>query len=291
MVEQAAHTRHAAGSIPASAMTSTVSRVDDQRMQRVMAFIIRYLYAAGSCGYLFTVGWLFAKHRPLLSAIGAHFGYATSTHRAMLPTLALSAVAPEQTAIQLREPIAVDGNVSALELMVIAKLIRHHLPRQLFEIGTFDGRTTLNMAANAPEGATVYTLDLPRGHTGVTRYPLDPSERVYVEPPPVGLRYTGTDVEHQITPLFGDSATFDFSPFVNRVDFVFVDGSHAYDYVLSDSRRARQLLREGRGVILWHDYAIWDGVTRALNELYMEAREFQDLKHIEGTSLVCLIAT
>jgi len=42
---------------------------------------------------------------------------------------------------------------------------------------------------------------------------------------------------------------------------------------------------------LWHDYGTpyWEGVTRALNDLYSSAGEFKKLKHIRGTSLVCLI--
>ena len=74
------------------------------------------------------------------------------------------------------------------------------------------------------------------------------------------------------------------------MDFVFVDGSHSYEYVLNDSRLARRLLRkDGDGIIVWHDYGAWRGVTRALNALYRRDSVFQGLKHIEGTTLVyCL---
>jgi hypothetical protein len=40
---------------------------------------------------------------------------------------------------------------------------------------------------------------------------------------------------------------------------------------------------------LWHDYGKWQGVTRALEELYRNAPKFASLKHIDGTSLVCLV--
>jgi hypothetical protein len=93
----------------------------------------------------------------------------------------------------------------------------------------------------------------------------------------------------KICQLYGDSATFDFTPFFG-MDFIFIDGSHSYEYVLNDSRKAIQLLREGKGVILWHDYATewWEGVTKALNDLYLNDSEFKDLKWIAGTSLVYL---
>ena len=38
------------------------------------------------------------------------------------------------------------------------------------------------------------------------------------------------------------------------------------------------------GVVVWHDYGIWEGVTKALEE--MEQRERLGLTHIRGTSLV-----
>jgi hypothetical protein len=63
----------------------------------------------------------------------------------------------------------------------------------------------------------------------------------------------GTNVAPKITRLLGDSAAYDFRPFHETVDLVFIDGSHAYGYVLRDSATAMSLLRES-GIILWHDY-------------------------------------
>ena len=72
---------------------------------------------------------------------------------------------------------------------------------------------------------------------------------------------------------------------------IFVDGAHSYEYVLHDSRHALKLLKDGKGLILWHDYdkIWWIGLTNALNELYTEQNEFGGAMHINGTSLVCLI--
>ena len=87
----------------------------------------------------------------------------------------------------------------------------------------------------------------------------------------------------RITQLHGDSATFDFTPYEDRCDLVFVDGSHAYEYTVKDTETAFRLKRPG-GVIIWHDYGVWEGVTRALEEF--ERRTNAGLKHIHGTSLV-----
>jgi hypothetical protein len=204
------------------------------------------------------------------------------------PPLSLPSVTPGDlvsfdTPIHVSEDI-VSGNTSLLENVVINKLVQHRHPRRIFEIGTFDGRTTLTMAANAPK-ADIFTLDLPPDHANAL--PLAPNDRRYIDKPESGGRFKGTPYAQRITQLFGDSATFDYRPFDHSVDVVFVDGSHAYDYVRSDSEAALRMATPG-GLILWHDYGAWDGVTRALNELHQCDPRFRDARHIAGTSLATL---
>ena len=87
----------------------------------------------------------------------------------------------------------------------------------------------------------------------------------------------------RIIQLYGDSAQFDWSPHLGRAGLVFVDGSHAYDYVIADSDTAFRLVAK-KGMVIWHDYGVWDGVTRALEEI--EASRYLGLRHVRGTSLV-----
>jgi len=44
-----------------------------------------------------------------------------------------------------------------------------------------------------------------------------------------------------------------------------------------------RLVRPG-GIVLWHDYGVWPGVTRALDEL--EAARRFGLANVRGSSLV-----
>jgi hypothetical protein len=71
------------------------------------------------------------------------------------------------------------------------------------------------------------------------------------------------------------------------MDLVFIDGSHTYDYVISDTMTAMKLLRHKKGVIIWHDYG-WYEVIKALNEFYTEGGIYAEMKNIEGTSLAFL---
>ena len=66
-------------------------------------------------------------------------------------------------------------------------------PGVLFEIGTFDGRTTLNLAAHSRDEARVYTLDLPRAGMDAAGLPLALHDRKYVDKAESGVRFHGAD--------------------------------------------------------------------------------------------------
>lgn len=178
------------------------------------------------------------------------------------------------------------GHITEFELKVICQIIRKYQPMRIFEIGTFQGRTTLNMALNAPK-AQIFTLDLPAEELSDTKMQIEKAEEAYVNKTLSGERFLNHPAQKNIEQLFGDSATFDFSPYYNSIDLMFVDGSHAYEYVINDTDRALKLVRKG-GIILWHDYTNWTGVRDGLNQFYKDKAEFKGLSHIGGTSIVMM---
>ena len=214
-------------------------------------------------------------------------------HASLLPKVDFSVICPpDDYELKMLEPKVVDGNVSIYELFVINSLVRMTSPNRLFEFGTFNGRTALNRAANSPAQARIHTLDLSTTDLPDTKFKLDQIEKKFVEKPASGEKFVGRSESAKIIQILGDSARFDFAPYFGQIDFVFVDASHAYEYVLNDSQVALGLLRDARGVILWHDYGRpqwWPGVTRALDELQKNSPPFANLTHIEGTSLACLM--
>lgn len=178
------------------------------------------------------------------------------------------------------------GHITEFELKVICELVIEYRPGTIFEIGTFQGRTTLNMALNAPE-ARIYTLDLPSAELNTTRLTIEEEEKLYVDKDVSGERFLNHPAREHIIQLFGDSATFDFSPYHDTIDFMFVDGSHAYEYVLNDTEAALKMVRKG-GLIVWHDYTNWIGVQRGLNHYFQTNPSFANMRHIGGTSMVML---
>jgi predicted O-methyltransferase YrrM len=97
--------------------------------------------------------------------------------------------------------------------------------------------------------------------------------------------YSGSDVASKITQLFGDSKRFDETPHLGKCDLVFVDGSHAYSYVKSDSEKALRMLRPG-GLLLWHDYDKGNIATGDVYKYLNELSKVRPLHHIDDTSLV-----
>lgn len=253
-----------------------------------------YLTALAAGIYIFTIGWLLRGNRVLIKTIHDHFFSGTEKMCSpIIPKIKQEELLDNNAPVMLHELKSENGNVTLLELTVISNILKSSKPKTVFEFGTFNGRTTLNLAANAPEGALVYTLDLPRENLHKTQLRVEIDDKLFIEKAESGVKYKSNRdaVKAKIIQLYGDSAAFDFSPYENTIDFVFVDASHSYEYVLNDSKKALRLLRDGRGIILWHDYGkleYWPGLMKALNELFKQDAIFKELRHIEGTSLLYL---
>lgn len=258
------------------------------KVGKLVHHLARLLATAGACLYLFTIGLIQKKHRPLLREVEVLIGTRCFT-RQYVPPVEITSLAADRVSLCLCEQAGVFGNIQFFELLVLVELIQTSKPMACFEIGTFDGRTTLNMAANTPEETLIYTLDLPRDQMGRTVFPLDPLDLDVLDKEMSGVRYRGTAWENKVQQLYGDSANFDYTPYQGKIDFVFIDGSHTYEYVLSDSRNAITLLRGGKGIILWHDYTTWPEVRKAVNYLRATDPRFANTRYIKDTSFACLI--
>lgn len=265
-------------------------------MNDLPVFIRRYVQSLAGCAYLFAGGVLRQKHRSLLYTLCRHFGFERETvdpnakPAPTVPQVLAAEIIRDDTTVRLSRIADVAGNITPTELMIIAAFVRQLKPAVCFEIGTFDGRTTENMAANQSEAGQCYTLDLPPEGADHAALPLASGDKTYIDKPVSGARISTQTRTGKITQLYGDSGTFDFSPYYNRVDVMFVDGSHSYEYVLSDTEAAWKMVKPG-GLILWHDYDSrwWPGVTRALNQLQSQDPRFLSIRNITNTALCFLV--
>jgi predicted O-methyltransferase YrrM len=181
---------------------------------------------------------------------------------------------------------SVAGNVSEFEIVCLCALVRHLQPSLILEIGTFNGNTTLQLAANSPASSKVYTLDLPWETSELSN--ADPDDIAFIRSRKRrALRFANTEEESRIRCLYGDSLSVNFSDLIGgqKADLIFIDAGHSYQCVKNDSDKSFSVLNKG-GVIVWHDYgASWPAVYRYLEEL----SETKTLRNIEGTELVVYV--
>ena len=249
-------------------------------------FLPKYAKGLLTCVYLFTFGVAKASNRLFIYQLCRRFGWKVDEYPPEIPQVPLSRFLTSDVAVRLTQLVVAPGNVSLTELTVISAMCATRRPATIFEIGTFDGRTTLNLAENSPP-ETHSTRSTCRQASWTRPRTFSHREDAFVRKGASGARFMGSPHVARITQLSGDSATFDFLPYHGGIDLVFVDASHAYEYVLADSRTALALVRPG-GCIVWHDYGTgdWPGVNRALNELRRTEPRLEHLQWIEGTSLV-----
>ncbi len=180
--------------------------------------------------------------------------------------------------IELTSCIRNEWQTTLVELAVIVGFVKKRAPESIFEIGTFDGRTTLAMHLNSSQ-SQIHTIDLPGGTEN------SPGGN---EP---GYLFHGRQLGGKIRQLYGNTLTFDFSPWWGRQDFVFVDAGHSYQNALADSKTALQLVEGREGAVIWHDYAVMPGVTKAVEEVREHVESPAEFVWIEGTSLALLICS
>jgi predicted O-methyltransferase YrrM len=173
------------------------------------------------------------------------------------------------------------GGGSLSDVITLAQVAKYLGCRRMFEIGTFRGYTTFHLALNSPADSRIYTLDLPS--SGVPDAKLELTDLDLIHKTSTGEWFKNTECEPKITQLFGDSAAFDYSAYEGVIDFVYIDGSHSYEYAMADSLAARRMLAPG-GVVMWHDYPTYPGVWVCLEEL---AKEWPGrFVWLDGTALV-----
>jgi Methyltransferase domain len=175
-------------------------------------------------------------------------------------------------------PVASYG-VDLISMCMICQIVK---PKVVLEIGTFHGAGALHWAGNAPD-AEVYTLDLPLTKGPSLEVTLIDREHVKSHAETTRMIFEGKPEASRIHCLFGDTASFDFSPFFGKVDLLFIDGAHSYEYVRNDTLRTSACCKPGT-VVCWHDYGRLgvNGVSKWLHEL---AHKGKEIYRIPGGSL------
>lgn len=162
------------------------------------------------------------------------------------------------------------GTLTLLETFVLIAAMKIVKANRVFEFGTFMGATTLNIARNLPEGGSIFAFDLdPSDATAIDQHPEDRElSNIHFSAPK--MDFEGAAEEGIITRIFGNSLTFDPTPWAESIDLVFIDGGHDRPTVEADTQSALAMLRKDRpACIVWHDYGnqSYPPLTAYLDEL------------------------
>ena len=260
-------------------------------MKKVSKFILAYIISWVLIAYTYTFGIFTGRGRGLVYYICCYFNLArfTNTKAVNIPLVSISELI-ENKNITLYEPVYKMGNVSINELAALNGIIEKKDPHSIFEIGTFDGRTTLNMAMSSSNDCEIFTINLSPEEDIATGFEMhDVDKDLAALRFESGIRFSGKDKTlfpqvKKIKQLYGDSAKFDFSPYFSKIDLVFIDAAHSYDYVINDSEIALKLLRGGKGILLWHDYRNGCDVVEAIDSIKDKYKHLK-IFHIKDTDL------
>jgi len=77
--------------------------------------------------------------------------------------------------------------------------------------------------------------------------------------------------------LYGDSRTFDATPYAGTIELGFIDGAHTRPYVENDTLKMAIMMAD-RGLVFWHDYGgrgDFRALTAYLDDLASQIRIFR----------------
>lgn len=163
----------------------------------------------------------------------------------------------------------------------ILKGIAKRCPKEktIFEIGTYCGGSTISLGLGSKEGS---------GAKVITCDPIMP--QFFYE----NIKYFG--LENIIIPFQISSMDLfkiwekkaEELNFSKEIYFLFLDGSHEFEFVLQDLNLWSRFISRG-GLILVHDYyhPIQTGVSRALYKFLSENSDFKIIKKMKD-SVLCL---
>jgi predicted O-methyltransferase YrrM len=136
-----------------------------------------------------------------------------------------------------------DGGSLVTDIALLKGLARKFKNCGYFEIGTWRGESAVNLSEICKE---VFTLNMTD----------DDLRRIGVSEESIAQQGLFSKNIGNISHLRSNSRSFDFSSLKRKFDLVFIDGSHHYEDVKSDTKKVFEHLIHEDSIVVWHDYGI-----------------------------------
>lgn len=142
--------------------------------------------------------------------------------------------------VTLKNFTFLDGTSRLSDLALLKLLAKQYENCDYLEIGSWRGESIVNVAENA---AACYSLSLSQKEMSEMNF-----DEGFIKMDGLFLK----DMPN-IKTFRHNSKTFDFNQLNKKFDLIFIDGDHAYDAVLSDTKNVFKLLKNEKSIIVWHD--------------------------------------
>lgn len=133
-----------------------------------------------------------------------------------------------------------DGSSLVTDLVLLKSLATSFTDCEYLEIGTWRGESLINVSKVA------------KHCTSINLSP-DDIERLYRNPEYAVQHGILISDRSNITTIYANSQTFDFSTLNKKFDLIFVDADHTYEAVKNDTANVFKLLKDENSIIVWHD--------------------------------------
>jgi predicted O-methyltransferase YrrM len=198
------------------------------------------------------------------------------------------------------------GGLTLLESSILISLLKLLNSTQIFEFGTYMGATSVLLAQNSSVDARITTLDIEpdemaKQQYGVNKENIENEDYLrndsvndnylrgeFANKGAIYINQANDDLKQKIIQIYSDSRTLDLQSnnFVDRFDFIFIDGGHDYETIKNDTEKALQMVKDD-SIVIWHDYRsqIHGDVTRFV-DLYSSSNS---IIHVQSTMLAFML--
>lgn len=167
-----------------------------------------------------------------------------------------------------------DGTSRTSDIAFLKAICRQYEDCNYLEIGSWRGESLVNVADVTKKCTSVSLSKKEMVEIGLSKEDAE------------ALSLLSRDLKN-VKHIEANSRTFDFDSLDEKFDVIFIDGDHSYEGVKSDTKKAFNLLRDDKSVIVWHDcgFSMQDLRFESITAIYdaCSAEQFENFYRVSNT--------